>query len=79
MDWSSANNLFPSLLHLHFMFLTNPFWEMRKKFFFTLNLFCPYFIVPESNHQGGINDWKWPEEPDMEEPAGGSAEDDGTG
>lgn len=78
MDWSSVNNLFPSPFHLCFMFLTNPFWEMRKKKLSTLNLFCPYFILPESNRQGGISDWKWPEEPDIEGPADGSTED-GTG
>lgn len=51
---------------------------MRKKKLSTLNLFCPYFILPESNRQGGISDWKWPEEPNIEGPADGSTED-GTG
>lgn len=50
----------------------------NKKQLSTLNLFCPYFILPEINHQGGISNQKWPEESDIEGPAGGSTED-GTG
>lgn len=46
--------------------------------FLVSNLFCPYFVFPESHHQGATNDQKRPEVSDSEGPADGRIED-GTG